>query len=500
MKRILSVLFVLSIVFVLLTGCQGKPAPTNAPPQQHKAENMKIGVLLSGEDMTVCQGIKSDFDDTFKSAGAEMVFMSEADAQKQVEAVDKLLGESINLLIIQPAHNIKMTDIAAKCKEKNVKIISFLRLPNAPVDLVVLPDYKKAGSMMAKYVADETVGKAQILVLEDEPGSIVSKDFLIGCTMTLREYNDVTLIKTSDIPEVSSMNPIQKLEAVLKKGNPAGVLCVSDTTAAEAADVLKKHNIADKVMLTGVGATTANLRLIFQGAQTADVYPRYDVIAKTAANAALTLLKKGKPDGVKSLEIGGTKIDAIITDVEIVNSDNLKNFLAKVKVYNSDEIFRYAETGTPSEGTPTPADGTSTASPKPEAAVPEGEMTPHWVKTDSPPEVKPDEESGKKPAKIESTHESHKAKPGEHKKTEPVIRPGITPAPSETHKEEVKTHKEAGKKHGEKIPMPNEKKNMVESGSPGGSSESPHVNSSEKTGLEKEINPSVDVTKPGSIR
>lgn len=502
MKKLLSALFVLAIVFLLFSGCQGKPAPTNTSPPQQKAENFKIGIILTGEDMTVCQAIKSDFDAAFKSAGAEMVFLSEADAQKQAEAVDKLLGESINLLIIQPAHNTIMTDISAKCKEKNVKIISFLKLPKGPVDLVILPDYKKAGSIMTKYVADETVGKAEILLLEDDPGSVISKDFLIGCTMTLREYNDVSLIKTSDIPGSSSMNSMEKLEAVLKKGTPAGVLCVSDNTAAEAAAILKKHNIADKVMLTGVGATTANLRLIFQGGQTADVYPRYDVMAQTAANAAMALLKKGKPDGVTSLEIGGVKTDVIITDVEIVNSDDLKDFLAKVKVYNSDEIFRYAETGTP-DATPAPAGGTPTASPKAEAAVPEGEMTPHWVKTDSPPEVKPDEEAGKKPARIESTP---KSKPEEHKKTETVIRPGISPAPPETHKEEGKKHKEpakkleeSGKKHGEKIPMPNEKKEASESGS-SGSSETSRGNPSEKSGLEKEINPSVDVTKPGSIR
>ncbi len=491
MKRLLSMLFTLTIIFFLITGCHGKPAPTDTTTPQQKSENLKIGVILSNEDMTVCQAIKSDFDSVCKSAGAEMVFISEADAQKQAEAVDKVLAESVNVIIIQPAKNAKMTDITAKCKEKNVKVISFQKLPKTPVDLIILPDYKKAGSIMAKYVADETVGKAQILVLEDDPGSIIAKDFLIGCSMTLREYNDVTLIKTSDIPGSSSMNPMEKLEAVLKKSTPAGILCVSDNTAAEASAVLTKHNIADKVMLTGVGATTANLRLIFQGGQTADVYPRYDVMAQTATNAALALLKKSKPDGVNSLEVDGAKADVIITDVEIVNSDNLKDFLSKVKVYNSDEIFRYAETGSPAKETPA-------ASPKNEASVPEGEMTPHWVKTDSPPEVKPEEETGKKPAKIESTHESHKTE-----KAEPVIRPGISTAPvkeHEVHREKEKKHVESEKKHSEKISVPAEKKEAGESVSPYSSSESSGVNSSEKRGLEKEINPEVDVAKPGSIR
>lgn len=502
MKRLFAALFTLTIVFLLFTGCHGKPAPTNTPPAQQKEESMKIGVILANEDVTVCQSIKSDFDGVLKSAGAEMVFLSEADPKKQAEAVDKLLAESVNAIIIQPVRDTKMTDIVAKCREKNVKVISFLKLPNAPVDLIVLPDYKQSGNIVTKYVADETVGKTQILVLEEDPGSMISKDFLIGCTLTLREYSDVSLIKTSDIPGSSSMKPMEKLEAVLKKGTPAGILCVSDSTAAEAADVLKKHKISDNVMLTGVGATTTNLRLIFQGVQTADIYPRYETMAQITSNATLSLLKKEKPNGVTSLDIGGTKVDAIITEVEIVNSDNLKDFLAKVKVYNSNEIFRYTGTGDPVKATPAPAEGTPTASPKTEAAVPEGEMTPHWVKTDSPPEVKPDEETGKKPAKIESTPESPKVKPGEHKKTETVIRPGISPAPAKKHevrKEEGKKHEESGKKHSEKIPMPNEKKEVSESGS-SGSSETSQGNPSEKSGLEKEIDPSVDVTKPGSIR
>jgi len=125
---------------------------------------------------------------------------------------------------------------------------------------------------------------------------------------------------------------LSNAENVLSAQNDAidGFVVSNDGMAQGVSQAIKGRNLAGKVLLTGMDADVASLRLIAQGVQTMTVWTDLEAEGNAAVKAAVALIRKEPfPMETVQVDVGAGAVPTHEVRVLPVTRDSLCNFILR---------------------------------------------------------------------------------------------------------------------------------------------------------------------------
>lgn len=212
-KKVLSVVLA-GILAVLMAGCSTEAEKAAEVPE---AENQQEAEVTPQEetggngDKLVIAFSQTDSVGGFKIAetesiresvtaeGWELLFTdAQASTEKQVSDIEDLISQKPDYLVIAPREAEGLSTALEAAKAAGIPVILVDRLANgeAGVDYVTClqSDCVWEGEAAAKWLAEATEGKANIVVLEGTPGATSGIDRREGFQKVLEDYPDMKII------------------------------------------------------------------------------------------------------------------------------------------------------------------------------------------------------------------------------------------------------------------------------------------------------------------
>lgn len=200
MIRLRSVLFVfLNVtILVLLTSC--KDTQSSAKPlDQEKNEGLRVG-FSQGENNNPWRIAETN---SIKQAAEKrnvdlIYFDSKGSSKKQLEDVKQILASNVDYLILAPRQYDELAPALKMAKEKNVPVILIDReakgIPGEDYLTFIASDFIWEGEQAAKWLVNETKGKANIVEITATTNSTSAKLRAEGFRNIIDKYPNMKII------------------------------------------------------------------------------------------------------------------------------------------------------------------------------------------------------------------------------------------------------------------------------------------------------------------
>ncbi len=326
----------LSLIFILSNSCT------------RNNSDIKLGFLYSSK-VTDRYVKESNF---FKTRGEELgatVFVEESDNNEslQYKKALEMLDKGIDVLCIIAVNTNTAAAIVRAAKEKGVSVIVYNRMiKSGDIDLYISGNNKKLGEdMCASVLKLQPTGNYIILSGDKFDRNAVELQQSIDSTLLPHIQNgDIKILYKTFIENWSDVNARYELDQFLALSGekPDVILSAYDGIADGAINVLKKYNMAGKVLITGQDAELKAIKHIIEGDQLMTVYHPLKTVASKAAEVAFNMAKGIMPDKseISYTNNGIVNVPTIKISSIPVTKDNIDAVLIKPGVYTKQEIFQ----------------------------------------------------------------------------------------------------------------------------------------------------------------
>lgn len=211
MKRKISLLLALVMVFAILTACSGNDT-TSTTPEGSKAETTK------GEETTADSGEKlvvgfSQMENNMpwriaetnsiraeaEKRGIELVYTdAQSQTAKQVSDVEDMIAQGVDYILLAPREAEGLAPALAAAKAANIPVILIDRAAKgeAGVDYVTLiaSDFIEEGQRVAEWIVDNHGNSGNIVILEGTQGASAATDRQKGFTDYLKDFPNLKVL------------------------------------------------------------------------------------------------------------------------------------------------------------------------------------------------------------------------------------------------------------------------------------------------------------------
>ena len=268
---------------------------------------------------------------------------ADQDASKQQQQAEAALTKGAKVLVLDPVDGKSAANIVAKAQQQGVKVLSYDRLTQGPIDAYISFDNERVGQLQGEGLLKALGDKASsgdIVMINGDPTDNNATLFKKGAHSALD--GKVTIGKEYDTPEWSPDNAQREMEqaiTALGKGKIVGVYAANDGTAGGAIAALKGAGVSPLPPVTGQDAELAAIQRILAGEQALTIYKAIKPEAEMAAQMAYDLLQGKPPSGTATTVKNETKDvpSVLLTPVE-VTKDNVKDTVIKDGFWTVDQI------------------------------------------------------------------------------------------------------------------------------------------------------------------
>jgi len=268
---------------------------------------------------------------------------ADQDASKQQQQAEAALTKGAKVLVLDPVDGKSAANIAAKAQQQGVKVVSYDRLTQGPIDAYISFDNERVGKLQGEGLLEALGDKAsggQIVMINGDPTDNNATLFKKGAHSALD--GKVTIGKEYDTPEWSPDNAQREMEqaiTALGKDKIVGVYAANDGTAGGAIAALKGAGVSPLPPVTGQDAELAGIQRILAGEQALTVYKPIKPEAEMAAQLAYDLLQGKPPSGTTTTVKNDTKdVPSVILDPIVVTKENVKDTVIKDEYWTVDEV------------------------------------------------------------------------------------------------------------------------------------------------------------------
>ena len=268
---------------------------------------------------------------------------ADQDASKQQQQAEAALTKGAKVLVLDPVDGKSAANIAAKAQQQGVKVVSYDRLTQGPIDAYISFDNERVGKLQGEGLLEALGDKAsggQIVMINGDPTDNNAALFKKGAHSALD--GKVTIGKEYDNPEWSPDNAQREMEqaiTALGKDKIVGVYAANDGTAGGAIAALKGAGVSPLPPVTGQDAELAGIQRILAGEQALTVYKPIKPEAEMAAQLAYDLLQGKPPSGTTTTVKNDTKdVPSVILDPIVVTKENVKDTVIKDEYWTVDEV------------------------------------------------------------------------------------------------------------------------------------------------------------------
>lgn len=227
----------------------------------------------------------------------EFIFTdANGDTARQVEDIEKLAVRGVDVLITSPRDAELMREPIARVHRKGIPVILLSRRVNGEeFTQFIAADNRAIARQAAQYLARRLGGKGNILMLQHIPTTTPGQLRTEGFLGELKNYPGmkVVAIKRADSQRALAIQKVE--EALAEKLAFDAIYAQSDSMAMGALLALKKAGLdPGKIPITGIDYIGEAREAIRAGEL--DVTFTYPTFGKEGAEAALRLLRGGKPE------------------------------------------------------------------------------------------------------------------------------------------------------------------------------------------------------------
>ena len=300
LKRTVNIILCLLLVLSLVAcGSRENESGTGGDRDEGGAK-IRLGMTFDTFVMERWQRDRDIFVSTARALGAEVnVQNANGDVNEQINQINYFIDQGVDVIIVVATDGSALKDIVAKARSKGIKIISYDRLIlNADTDLYISFDNGMVGKYMADKIIEEMPGGGSIIKIKgpekDYNVRLVEEGFneeIAGHGIRVLDEYSATEWKGEEASDYLAQID-DKLEQV------QAIMCGNDALAAGAIRYLSERRLASKITVTGQDADLDACQRIVEGTQAMTVYKPIEVLAKRAAQCAVTLAEGGKVNGV----------------------------------------------------------------------------------------------------------------------------------------------------------------------------------------------------------
>ncbi|MET0623322.1 MAG: D-xylose ABC transporter substrate-binding protein [Pyrinomonadaceae bacterium] len=322
------------LLFALLAAC------VEQPQQQADEAGPKKGTIRIGLSMDTLKEERWQRDrDLFmaraRELGAEVLVQSaNGDDRVQVQQADNLLTQGVDVLVVIPHNGEIAATIVESAKARNVPVISYDRLiRSSEPALYISFDNEKVGELQARYLL-ERAPKGNYVLVGGAPTDNNALLFRKGQMNVLKpavDGGDVKIVSDQWAKDWLASEALRITEdALTKSGNQVtAVVASNDATAGGAISALEVQKLAGKVLVSGQDADLAALQRIVAGTQSMTVYKPVHLLARRAAEAAVSLARGEKVPTTSAINNGRVDVPSILLEPVVVDKNNIVETVVK---------------------------------------------------------------------------------------------------------------------------------------------------------------------------
>jgi len=338
MKR--TILFLLALLFVLLTGCQST--------QVFKNDDGMIKIGLITDTMTVERWARDRdiFVSKAEELGAEEVIVQngyeDSELQKQIGV--EMIEQGVDVLTVVAYDKDTLSDLVKYAKSQNVKFIAYDRLiKNADVDLYISFDNYAVGRLMAQK-AVENVPEGNYMILNGPETD--NNVFMINdaCREVLEPYIDDGRINVVGETFIDAWRDEVAYDYVSKKISEGvhidAIIAGDDRLAEGAINALSENRLAGDVYVTGQDAEMAACQRIVEGTQGMTVYKPIDILAEGAAEIAVKMAQGESLEDAPTIYDGTFNVPCIVYEPIPVTKENMADEIIKDGFYTIEQVYQ----------------------------------------------------------------------------------------------------------------------------------------------------------------
>ncbi len=342
-----------TLLLLFTASCAGQPDPSEKPEGNGDlaAEGVQIGMTFDTFVMERWQRDRDIFVSTARSLGAEVnVQNAGGDVEEQLEQIDYFISKGVDVIVIVAVDARSLSVAVKRAREKGIHVISYDRLVlDAGSDLYISFDNVAVGRFMARQILQDTGGKGTIVKimgpLKDNNVSLVDRGFTEELQdsqiRVLDEYNAQEWKGEEAFEYLSSHEDLAELSD--------GIMCGNDALAGGAVRYLSEKRLAGKKTVTGQDADLDACQRIVEGTQSMTVYKPIEVLARRAAQCAVTLGEGGRLDGTgegqfTTINDGSYDIPFISVSPIMVTKDNIDREIIDSGFHLREDVYRNVRT------------------------------------------------------------------------------------------------------------------------------------------------------------
>jgi D-xylose transport system substrate-binding protein len=348
LRAILASALISISIFALSCVQSPQQNSVNTATTQNKSGKIRIGLSMDTLKEERWQKDRDIFVKRAEELGAEvLVQAADGKDETQVKQAESLLTQGIDVLVVIP-HNAEVcATIVEAAKRQNVPVISYDRLiKNSDVDLYISFDNEKVGSMQAQYLVDKAP-KGNYFLIGGAPTDNNAQMFRRGQMRVLQpliDKGDIKIAADQWARDWLAEEALKHTENALTMHNNdvVAVVASNDGTAGGVVQALNTKKLSGKVFVSGQDADLAALQRIVEGTQSMTVYKPVSILAKKAAEAAVSLAKKEKVEAPMKVNNGKIDVPSILLEPISVDKSNLDATVIKDGFHKREEVYKNA--------------------------------------------------------------------------------------------------------------------------------------------------------------
>lgn len=264
-----------------------------------------------------------------------------ADVALQQQQFNSVIAQGAKVIVLDPVDSAAAAALVEIAKAQDVKVIAYDRpIPATPADFYVSFDNEGIGYAIAKSLVDHMKASgiadgSGVLEINGSPTDAAAGLIRDGIHRALDEsaYEKLAEYDTPDWapPKAQEWAAGQ----ITRFGDKiTGIVAANDGTAGGAIAALKAAGVNPLPPVTGNDATIAALQLIIAGDQYNTISKPSEIVAKAAAEVAVTFLKGETPTPETTLYDTPSKLFV----PAVVTRENIKELIFDAGIQTADEV------------------------------------------------------------------------------------------------------------------------------------------------------------------
>lgn len=371
MKKIIA----LSMAFALslsLFACGPKNEPNNQSGNNQSGNNqsgekVKIGVSMPTQSLQRWNQDGSNMKSKLEAAGyaVDLQYGGDNDIPTQVNQIENMITGGCKVLVIAAIDANSLTEVLAKAKEQNIKVIAYDRLikNTDAVSYYATFDNYLVGKMQGEYIVkaldlENQKGPFNIEFFAGDPADNNAGFFYNGAMDVLKPYIDSGVLKVPSgqvtqaqvsTADWKTENAQARMENLITSNgySPKGtkldaVCCSNDSTALGVTNALVAAGYTkdDMPIITGQDCDKANVKNMLQGLQSMSVFKDTRTLADKVVGMVDAIIKGTEPEinDRETYDNGTGIIPSYLCAPVAATKDNYKELLIDSGYYKESDI------------------------------------------------------------------------------------------------------------------------------------------------------------------